>query len=269
MDIKSILLVGCGKMGSALLGGWLDAGMNKASIKVVEPFPSEWVKSLKINLNKRLGEEVPEFCVMAVKPQLIDKALNQVVQLGNRETIFVSIVAGTRFQKFESVLGHKTPVVRAMPNTPAAIGKGISALVGNHNVNSRHLKQAEILLSAVGDTVLLEREELLDVVTGVSGSGPAYVFNLIETMTKVAILEGLSKEVAEQLVISTIIGAGELARLSDESPAILRQNVTSPKGTTEAALHFLMDSEKGLENLMERTIKAAVKRSKELGQGNE
>ncbi len=255
-------------MGSALLSGWLDQGLSKKAIKVIEPFPNTWLQSLDIPLNPSLEDENPEFCVVAVKPQLIDVALNHIKELGNRKTIFVSIVAGTRFQKFETILGDNTPVVRAMPNTPAAIGKGISALAGNHNVNSVDLDKAEMLLTAVGETVRLESEELLDVVTAVSGSGPAYVFNLIETMTKAAIDEGLSEEVAEKLVISTIIGAGILAKRSEESPAQLRQNVTSPKGTTEAALRYLMDREKGLESLIGQTINAAVKRSRELGTGN-
>lgn len=265
MEIKSLTLVGCGKMGSALLGGWLDKGLAKKSIQVIEPYPNSWLQNLNLNLNPPSDFGEPEFCVVAVKPQIIDEALNKIKDFGNRKTIFVSIVAGTRFQKFETILGNRTPVVRAMPNTPAAIGKGISALVGNQNVNAGDLAKAEMLLSAVGETVRLESEDLLDVVTGVSGSGPAYVFNLIETMTKTAENEGLSKEVAEKLVISTIIGAGILAEQSDESPTQLRINVTSPKGTTEAALKYLMDRQMGLESLMGRTINAAVKRSRELG----
>jgi len=154
-----------------------------------------------------------------------------------------------------------------MPNTPAAIGKGISALVGNGNVRSQDLQKAELLLSAVGDTVRLENEDLLDVVTGVSGSGPAYVFNLIETMIKAAVEEGLDGDVAEKVVISTVSGAGELARQSNDPPSQLRINVTSPKGTTEAGLKYLMDKEKGLEQLIGRTIAGAIKRSRELGNG--
>ncbi len=255
-------------MGSALLGGWLDNGLSKNSIQVIEPYPNSWLQSLNVTLNSHSVYEEPEICVVAVKPQMIDKALENINELGGSKTIFVSIVAGTRFRKFESVLGEKTPVVRAMPNTPAAIGKGISALVGNHNVSSGDLDKAEMLLSAVGDTVRLESEDLLDVVTAVSGSGPAYVFNLIEVMMKSAVNEGLAKDVAEKLVVSTIIGAGELAKISDESPAQLRKNVTSPKGTTEAGLRYLMDKEKGLENLIQQTVRAAVNRSRELGTGS-
>ena len=267
MDIKSLLLVGCGKMGSALLDGWLDRGLPRDSIRIIEPFPSNWLKSQNISLNPTLDDFEPDYCVLAVKPQLIDEALGQICHLGYRKTIFVSIVAGTRFQKFESILGDHIPVVRAMPNTPAAIGKGISALVGNGNVRSEDLQKAELLLSAVGDTVRLDNEDLLDVVTGVSGSGPAYVFNLIETMIKAAVEEGLDGDVAEKLVISTVIGAGELARQSNDPPSQLRINVTSPKGTTEAGLKYLMNKENGLEQLIARTIGAAVKRSRELGNG--
>ena len=268
-EVNSLTLLGCGKMGSALLAGWLQGGLKPGAIYVIEPNPTEWLKSLGTWLNEEPADWQPEFCVVAVKPQLIEQALVQITHYGDGPTVILSIVAGIRCKQFERILGSQTPVVRAMPNTPAAVSKGISALVGNENARPGHLSGAGKLLGAVGETVQVDSESLLDVVTGVSGSGPAYVFNLIEAMIKAGINEGLLPEVSKKLVISTVIGAGELARQAKETPEQLRINVTSPNGTTEAGLRYLMNEENGLEQLIGKTVRAAVARSRELGKKNE
>ena len=185
--------------------------------------------------------------------------------LGNGKTLFLSIAAGTSIAAFEAVLGAGTPIVRAMPNTPAAVGHGITALYGNHQSNQQHMQLAETLLSAIGQTVRLDAESEMDAVTAVSGSGPAYVFHLIETLAAAGEAEGLPAELAMKLALVTVAGAGDLAENASESVTELRVNVTSPGGTTEAALKVLMDTETGFPALMKRAVRAAAARGRELG----
>ena len=166
--------------------------------------------------------------------------------------------------KGTTALGDGTPVVRAMPNTPAAIGRGITALIGNDAATAAHLDMAEEVLSAIGETVRLEEESQMDAVTGVSGSGPAYVFHMIECLAAAGEAEGLAPDLAMKLAIATVAGAGALARESGETPEQLRINVTSPNGTTQAGLEELMDAQKGLPPLIRRTVAAAARRSREL-----
>ena len=186
---------------------------------------------------------------------------------GNGKTLFVSVAAGTTISFFEQTLGMDTPVVRAMPNTPAAISQGITAIVANTRAGAQGLDEAELLLSAVGEVVRLDEEAQIDAVTGVSGSGPAYVFHMIETLAAAGVEQGLPADMAMQLARATVAGAGALAMQADEDPAQLRINVTSPNGTTQAALEVLMDAEHGFPALMRRAVAAAADRSRELARG--
>jgi pyrroline-5-carboxylate reductase len=259
-----LILLGCGKMGSALLGGWLKAGLPAGSVWVVEPHPSDWLIAQGTRLNEGLPES-PAVALVAVKPQMMGKALPALQALGNGRTLFISIAAGTRIAAFEAALGDRTPIVRTMPNTPALVGRGITALVGNGRVSEKDMALARALMSAVGQVVDLEREALIDAVTAVSGSGPAYVFHLIEAMAAAGEAEGLAPDAAMQLARATVCGAGELAFQSPETAAQLRIDVTSPGGTTAAALAVLMDVETGFPALLRRAVKAAADRGRELG----
>lgn len=255
-----MVLLGCGKMGSAMLAGWLARGVPAPSIHVIEPNPSDWLRGTGVALNRALPP-APAVAIVAVKPQMMGDALPALQALGNGTTLFISIAAGTRMARFSDALGGQTPIIRAMPNTPAAVGAGITALIGNAHVSEHHMALAEALLAAVGQTVRLEDESQMDAVTGLSGSGPAYVFHMIEAMAQAGVAQGLAPDLAMQLARATVIGAGQLAAGSDDSAEQLRINVTSPKGTTAAALDVLMPD---LPPLMARAIKAATDRSKEL-----
>jgi pyrroline-5-carboxylate reductase len=265
LNAGGLVLLGCGKMGSALLQGWLQNGLEAASVTVLEPHPSDWLRETGVHLNTSLPKR-PAMAVLAVKPQMMGDALPGLQALGGGDTVFVSIAAGTSLAAIERVLGAGTPVVRAMPNTPAAVGRGITALIGNDFVPEKALNLSRSLMAAVGQTVMLDSEGQMDAVTAVSGSGPAYVFHLIETMAAAGVAQGLPEEMALKLARATVAGAGALAEAAPESPAQLRINVTSPNGTTAAALGVLMDAEHGFPALLPRAIKAAADRSKELGQ---
>jgi pyrroline-5-carboxylate reductase len=263
---NGLVLLGCGKMGSAMLEGWLARGLPPTSVWVVDPFPSEWLKAQGVHLNAELPA-APAIVLVAVKPQMMAEALPTLKAMGNGSTLFVSVAAGTPIRYFEETLGVNTPVVRAMPNTPAAISRGITAIVANDTAGEAALDEAEALLSAVGEVVRLDQESQIDAVTGVSGSGPAYVFHMIETMAAAGEAQGLPPGLSMQLAKATVAGAGALAMESDESPTQLRINVTSPNGTTQAALEVLMDEENGFPALVKRAVKAATDRSKELARG--
>ena len=262
---QGLVLLGCGKMGSAMLEGWLKQGVPPAAIWVLEPHPSDWLKSTGVHLNAGLPA-APAIVLLAVKPQMMGAALPQVAALGNGATVFLSIAAGTTITSFEATFGAQTPIIRAMPNTPAAVGRGITAITGNAHASEADLALAEALLSAVGQVVRLEGEHQMDAVTAVSGSGPAYVFHLIEALAQAGEAEGLPADLAMQLARATVCGAGELAYQAAESASQLRVNVTSPGGTTAAALSVLMDNKTGLPPLMARAVKAAAERGRELGQ---
>ncbi len=261
---RGLVLLGCGKMGGAMLEGWLAGGLDPASLHVIDPVPSDWLKALGVNLNGALPA-APAMLVVAVKPQIMDAALPQVATFGGGDTVVLSIAAGTTIARLENAFGTGTPVIRAMPNTPAAVGKGITALIGNAHVSETQMILAETLLAAVGKTVRLSNESQMDAVTALSGSGPAYVFHLIETMAAAGVTQGLPGELALKLALTTVSGAGALAEASPEPPAQLRVNVTSPNGTTQAALEVLMDENSGFPSLLNRAIKAAADRSRELG----
>lgn len=268
---QGLVLLGCGKMGSAMLAGWLEGGLPGASVWVIDPAPSDWVLAQGVHVNAPLPER-PAIVLVAVKPQMMGAALPSLVALGSGDsgrggTLFVSVAAGTPISAFEAVLGAGTPIVRAMPNTPAAVGKGITALIGNATASAADVDLAETLLSAVGQTVRLDNESQMDAVTGVSGSGPAYVFHLIETLAAAGQAQGLPADLALHLARATVAGAGALAEQADEDPGQLRRNVTSPNGTTQAALEVLMDEERGFPDLLKRAVTAATDRSKELSRG--
>ncbi len=260
-----LVLLGCGKMGGAMLEGWLAAGLPPASVQVIEPHPSAQTAAFAAR-GVRFDAAPPASAaavVIAVKPQMMAEAMGAVAPLAVPRTLFLSIAAGTPIGFFEGLLGATTPIVRAMPNTPAAVGRGIAALFANAP-GTAFLPLAEALLAAVGDTVRLEREAQMDAVTAVSGSGPAYVFHMIEALAAAGEAEGLPPALAMRLARATVSGAGELARLSDEDAATLRRNVTSPGGTTAAALAVLMDADAGLSPLMRKAVAAAAARSREL-----
>ena len=263
---RGLVLLGCGKMGSAMLEGWLKRGLPTSSVWVMDPNPSDWLRGTGVAINEELPED-PAIVLVAVKPQMMGDALPVLVPLGNGSTMFLSVAAGTLISSFETALGPDTPIVRAMPNTPAAVGQGITAIVGNANATATHMDQAEELLSAVGEVVRLEGEAQMDAVTGVSGSGPAYVFHMIECLAAAGEAQGLAPELAMQLAKATVAGAGALAMQASEDPAQLRRNVTSPNGTTQAGLEVLMDDGAGLPPLVKATVAAAANRSRELANG--
>jgi pyrroline-5-carboxylate reductase len=263
---RGLVLLGCGKMGTALLEGWLAGGLPPAAVTVLEPSPSPRLEALardglRLNLELPAG---PAVAVLAVKPQMMGDALPRLAALGNGTTLFISIAAGTPIRALEAALGTRTPIVRAMPNTPAAVGRGITALVANDHAGTGALDLAEALMAAVGKTVRLDDESQMDAVTAVSGSGPAYVFLLIEALAAAGEAEGLSPGLAAALARATVAGAGALAESTDRAPAGLRVDVTSPGGTTAAALGVLMEEETGLPAVIRRGVAAAAARSREL-----
>ncbi|MCL7465623.1 pyrroline-5-carboxylate reductase [Phaeovulum sp. NW3] len=264
ISTRGLVLLGCGKMGSAMLEGWLKGGLAPGAVWVIDPNPSDWLKATGVHLNSDLPA-APAVVLVAVKPQMMGAALPQLAAMGGGDTLFVTVAAGTTMATYEQVLGAATPLVRAMPNTPAAIGRGITAICGNAAARPADLDLAEGLLRAVGQVVRLEGEHQMDAVTAVSGSGPAYVFHLIEALAGAGEAEGLPPDLALHLARATVAGAGALAEASADTPAQLRINVTSPGGTTAAALAVLMDPETGFPALLRRAVKAAADRGRELG----
>ena len=260
---RGLVMLGCGKMGSAMLSGWLDRDLPASSVFVVDPHPSDWLTAQGVSVNAALPES-PAVVLLAVKPQMMDEALPTVARFGGGASLVLSVAAGTPIARFEAALGAGTRIVRAMPNTPAAIGQGITAIVGNAAAAAEDLALAEALLSAVGEVVRLETEDQIDAVTGVSGSGPAYVFYMIDALAAAGEAEGLPPDLAMALAKATVAGAGALAMAADETPAQLRVNVTSPNGTTQAGLEVLMDGTSGLMPLIRETVGAAAARSREL-----
>jgi len=264
---RPLLLVGCGKMGGALLKGWRERRIAESFV-VVEPAPGVDLSGLA-GVTLRAAPEAlpadldPAAVVLAVKPQSLDAVLPPYRRFATGGPVFLSIAAGKTLGYFARRLGAAAPVVRAMPNTPAAIGRGIAVACASAAVDAAAKALCDRLLAAVGEVAWVEDEALLDAVTAVSGSGPAYVFLLIEYLARAGIAAGLPEALAARLALATVAGAGELARQSAESPARLRENVTSPGGTTRAALDVLMAND-GLEPLLTRAVLAATRRSREL-----
>ena len=267
MSAGTILLVGCGQMGSAMLRGWLKAS-SASRFVVVEPAgaapPLASSRAVEAHL---AADELPDglavdAVVFAVKPQGINDIVPAYRRFARAQTVFVSIAAGTTIANLARHLGDAA-IVRVMPNTPAAIGRAISVACANPRVTAAQRQLCDALLASIGGSAWVEDERLMDPVTAVSGSGPAYVFLLIETLAAAGAKAGLPAELALKLAKATVAGAGELALVSPESPGRLRENVTSPGGTTRAALDVLM-GEDGLAALMDRAVAAATRRSREL-----
>ncbi|MEQ9640193.1 MAG: pyrroline-5-carboxylate reductase [Alphaproteobacteria bacterium] len=264
-----ILLIGCGKMGGALLEGWLARGLKKSDVVVVEPA----LDASRVALPKGVkavdraaavpAKFKPEIVMLAVKPQAMDLVAPVYADYAAAGAAFVSIAAGKRIEDIARHVGDAAAIVRVMPNTPAAVGRGMSVLCANPQTKKKQRKAAEAMLAAVGETAWLDDESLMDAVTAVSGSGPAYVFLLIEAMAAAGVEVGLDPKLALQLAKATVAGAGELAATAADDPTQLRVNVTSPGGTTEAALKVLM-AKAGLPALMTRAVKAAEKRGRQL-----
>ncbi|MEL6979070.1 MAG: pyrroline-5-carboxylate reductase [Pseudomonadota bacterium] len=267
-----LALVGCGKMGGALLEGWLAAGLAPEATLVVEPAPTPSLAARLGALGVRLALNVPEApapvgaLVMAVKPQMMGAALPHATTLLGPDAVLMSVAAGSPIALFEAA-APGAAVVRAMPNTPASIGAGVTALVANAAASPAQRALAEALARVVGETLWLESEAQMDAVTGVSGSGPAYVFHMIEALAAAGAAEGLPQDLAMRLARATVSGAGALAAASEESAETLRRNVTSPGGTTAAGLDELMHERDGLTPLMRRTVAAAAARSRALAKG--
>ncbi len=264
-----LLLAGAGNMGYALLSGWLERGLDPANIIVQDPAPSSRIKQqldwhgIRVRAEVRSLPEPPAVLLMAVKPQVMDQVFPPLGQLARKKTVVLSVAAGRRIDGLEAYLAPEIAVVRAMPNTPSSVGRGITVAVGNRHRMPPQRETCDQLLRAVGEVAWIDDEGLMDAVTAVSGSGPAYVFYLAECLAKAGIDAGLPPQLAQQLASWTVAGAGELLHRSDLEPALLRQNVTSPNGTTFAALQVLMD-ENGLAKLMREAVAAATRRSREL-----
>ena len=262
-----VMLVGAGKMGLALARGWLDAGLPPNHLVLVDPAPGpaalQLAEDYGLTLNADASGLLPNVLVLAIKPQIVDPVMESLQPSVGPHTLAISIVAGIDIARLSRGLDMER-VVRTMPNTPAQIGKGITGAVAGGAVGAEDRETAEALLRAAGPVIWFDDETQLDAVTAISGSGPAYVFHLVEALAAAGRTLGLPDAIAEQLARQTVIGSAALLEADPATPAVLRQNVTSPNGTTAAALAVLME---GLTPLITRTAEAARKRSQELGRG--
>ena len=264
----TLVLAGCGKMGGAMLEGWLKAGADPKKIVAIDPKPPQEVQDV---LNKHDIRHNPpitsitdaEVIVVAVKPQVMEDVLPNLVNLKSSKPLILSVAAGKTIATFAKHFGNDASIIRTIPNTPAAIGRGITAMCANPHVSKSQMQLANTLLSSTGEVVTVDDESMIDLVTAVSGSGPAYIFYLTECMANAGEKIGLPPALAMQLARATVSGSGELMRQSGIDAETLRQNVTSPNGTTFAALQILM-ADDGMKPLFEKAIKAAADRSKEL-----
>ena len=261
-----LVLVGAGNMGGAMLNGWLDAGSDPASIVVIDPKPSEAMSARLASAGVRCESAAPAdvtagVLMLAVKPQIMDAVLEGVTGLVGPDTVSLSIAAGKTIGYFEERLGGA--IVRSIPNTPSMVGRGITGAVANAAVSEEAKAEIDRLLSVCGPVEWVEDEALIDAITAVSGSGPAYVFYLVECMAEAGRKCGLPADLAMRLARATVTGAGELMHRSPDGAATLRQNVTSPNGTTAAALAVLM-AEDGIQPLFDKALAAAASRSREL-----
>jgi pyrroline-5-carboxylate reductase len=263
----SILLVGAGRMGSGLLKGWLKSGVK--AITVVEPKPSAQLRKLasakKIALVAAPSslKQKPSVCVVAIKPQILKGEAPALANFAASGALMISIAAGTSVAALSKAWGKKARIIRAMPNIPGAIGAGISGIYAAKGVTASDKKRAVSLLSALGETVWVAKEKLIDSVTAVSGSGPAYLFLMAEALTEAGVAEGLPRAQAEKFARATVSGAGALLAADASAASVLREAVTSPGGTTAAALAVFM-ADDGLVPLVKRAVRAARKRAEEL-----
>lgn len=266
---RKVVLVGCGNMGYAMLKGWLSAGrLASGDVTAVEPNEALKARAASHGVTvaasaAELGETQADLVVFAVKPQVIRDVVRDYKRFAPGAT-FLSVAAGTGVATFEEILGGDAAVIRCMPNTPAAIGKGMMVVFPNRNVRPEMMDFVEKLLAASGAVAAISDEAMMDAVTAVSGSGPAYIFHFIECLTAAGEKAGLPPETAKLLAVQTVYGAASLAKESGEEPGRLREQVTSPNGTTAAALAVLMAGDR-LRNLVSEAVEAARKRSVELG----
>jgi pyrroline-5-carboxylate reductase len=263
-----LVLVGAGKMGGALLEGWLAMGLPPARVVLIDPAPPPEMAALADRLSIRRNPPLTSLgkaavLLLAVKPQVIGDVIGSLLPLVGPDTLVVSVMAGKTIGWMASCLPAGTAIVRSIPNTPAAVGRGITAAVAGDGVSPAQRVLAQTLLEATGEAVWVDRESLIDAATAVSGSGPAYVFLLAESLARAGEAVGLPADLAARLARVTVEGAGELLHRSALDPATLRRNVTSPKGTTQAALDVLM-ADTGLDPLMRAAVAAAEARSREL-----
>lgn len=264
-----LVLAGCGKMGGAMLTGWLKQGLDPRQVVVQDPGPPAEIQALLDRHGITVQASIaalpapPAVILAAVKPQIMDDVFPPLARLAGPQTLVLSVAAGKTIASFARHLPAKTAIVRTIPNTPAAIGRGITVCVANAHVTPAQRALCDTLLSAIGQVGWVDREDLIDAATAVSGSGPAYVFLLAECLAEAARAVGLDPKLARQLADATVSGSGELLRQTGEDPAVLRKNVTSPNGTTHAALQILMASD-GLAPLLTRAVAAAEARSREL-----
>jgi len=257
----TLVLVGAGKMGGAMLEGWLALGLDPAKVAIQEPQPAPEIAALGVRINPpSVGDA--SVIVIAVKPQVAGDVVPGLKGLVSADTVAVSVMAGKTLRFLEGALGD-CAIVRSIPNTPAAIGRGITVAVPNAKVSAAQRALSHTLLSSVGAVEWVDDEGLIDAATAVSGSGPAYVFLLAETLARAGAAAGLPADLAARLARATVAGSGELLHRSPLDAATLRQNVTSPAGTTAAALSVLMAPD-GLDPLMQKAVAAATKRSREL-----
>jgi len=263
---QRIKIIGCGKMASAILDAWLKKSMSPQDIYVDDPKPSEWLLEKKkhgLNINTKADVSF-DYCFIGVKPQSLDEIKLKLKMLSKKNVTFVSMLAGIKINRLEGIIGKDESIVRIMPNLPAEILKGVTAVKENKRVEPKQSKNLALLLEAFGETVKFVEERKFDAVTAISGSGPAYIFLIAELMTEVGINLGLSFDEAFKLVKHTIDGAGSLIVNSSLKPQKLRENVTSPGGTTHEALAVMMNKDNGLPKIFSAAIKAAAQRSKEL-----
>lgn len=264
---RSLVLMGAGKMGGAMLEGWLAGGIEPGLLNVVDPKPSSELSALAarhgFGLNPAYPPAEPEVLVLAIKPQMLDQAAETVAALAGPTTLVISVLAGKTIADLAARAPRASAFVRAMPNLPASVLRGVTGVAASESVDARQRGLTDALLSGIGAVEWVPDESYIDAVTAVSGSGPAYVFHMVECLAEAGVAAGLPADVAMRLARGTIVGAGELLHRSPLDPATLRQNVTSPGGTTAAALEILM-ADNGLKPLMKRAVEAARRRAGEL-----
>lgn len=266
---SSLVLLGAGKMGSAMLDGWLALGLDPKRVTCIDPglagAAREALAQKGVSLVASPADlSPPPVLVLAIKPQTLDAAAESLAGIAGPATLAISILAGKTIADLRARLPAVGAIVRAMPNTPAAVARGVTAAVCDAGVNDAQRVTADALLRAIGRLEWLDDENLIDAVTAVSGSGPAYVFHLVEALAAAGAAAGLPAGLAMRLARATVEGAGELLHRSPQDAATLRQNVTSPGGTTAAALAVLMDERRGLPPLMREAVAAAKRRAGEL-----
>lgn len=267
MDINNILLIGAGKMGSAMVSGWVTNGLEPAKIMILDPMPNPDLDVSGLSLNPAMNDiaaRQPDIVILAVKPQMASDVVTEMREILPSDSLVLSIMAGLSLQRIEHLTGLSA-IVRTMPNTPASLGAGASVLIASAAVSEQQKSQANALMSAIGTTAWIDNEGLMDAVTAISGSGPAYVFHFVEALAEAGEKLGLDSALAMSLARQTVAGAGRMLGELETSAAELRENVTSPNGTTQAGLEVLMQPD-ALSLLLEKTAAAAAQRSQNLSE---